>query len=226
MTKLLWEIAKIFRLRFFYLVSKGEARKLTALYVLVASFVSLSTLGAVAYFFNWPLIYPALGPTAFLIFYAPARSMSWPRNCVLGHLAALCCGLSLYFLALRFFPEKFLGEAFTLFETVIASGAMALSALLMVILDILHPPAASTAMLAATGYFDTPPKILGLALALALLSLEGAILHRMAGVIYPWWRIKGELEDPPIRTKLGEVGEGRENDPYARLAHRLTTRRD
>ena len=81
-------------------------------------------------------------------------------------------------------------------------------------------------MLAATGYFDTPGKVLGLALALFLLSLEGIILHRLAGIIYPLWRDKGLAEEPPIKTKLGEVGEAASDEPYARLAHRLTTRRD
>ncbi len=226
MSGLLWQLAKLSRLRFFYLVSRGEARRITALYVLVASFVSLSTLGAVAYFLNWPLIFPVLGPTAFLIFYSPARAMAWPRNCILGHLSALLCGLAAHLLLLWLFPEKLNAAQFNLTETIFASGAMALSALIMVFFHVLHPPAASTAMLAATGYFDSPARVLGLSLALILLSLEGIILHRLAGIIYPLWKDRSLTEDPPIRTKLGTVGETASDDPYARLAHRLTTRRD
>ncbi|WP_168719022.1 HPP family protein [Thermosulfurimonas marina] len=226
MSRLSWEIAKLFRWRFFYQATRWDVRKLTALYVLSGSFLSLSTLGFAAYFLNWPLIFPALGPTAFLIFYSPARSISWPRNSLLGHLLALACGLGAYFLLVWLFPEALKAESFTLTEIFLVCGAVALTGLLLVLFNLQHPPAAATAMLAAAGYFSSPENILGFLLALILLLLEGLFLHRLSGVVYPLWTIPGEKEEPPIRTKLGEVGEGGHlSDPYARLAHRLTTRR-
>ncbi|WP_297056522.1 HPP family protein [Thermosulfurimonas sp.] len=221
----LWQLAKLSRLRFFYLATRGKTQRLTALYVLIASFVSLSTLGAVAYFLKWSLLFPVLGPTAFLIFYSPARSMSWPRNCILGHLSALICGLAAYLILARFFPQALSHRGLPLLQALFASGAMALAALVMVSFRILHPPAASTAMLAATGYFDSLERMAGLILALFLLSAEGVLLHRLAGIVYPWWREKGGGEEPPIRTKLGDLGESTSTDPMARLAHQLTTRR-
>ena len=221
----LWQLAKVARLRFFYLVSRGKTQQLTALYVLITSFISLSTLGAVAYFLKWPLLFPVLGPTAFLIFYSPARSISWPRNCILGHLSALLCGLIALLGLSYLFPQALSHQGLPLIQALFASGAMALTALVMVSFHILHPPAASTAMLAATGYFDSWEKILGLLLALLLLSGEGVVLHRLAGIIYPLWKEKEKKEEPPIRTKLGELEGTTSNDPFARLAHWLTTRR-
>ncbi|RUM88544.1 MAG: hypothetical protein DSZ24_03355 [Thermodesulfatator sp.] len=227
MGRLLWEIAKLGRWRFFYQATRRDVRKLTAFYVLLGSFLSLSTLGLAAYFLNWPLIFPALGPTAFLIFYSPARSMSWPRNCFMGHLLALACGIGTYLLLLEYCPEVLANKAFTLTEILFVCGAVALTGLLLVLFHLQHPPAAATAMLATAGYFSSTKTILGFVLALLLLPLEGYLFHRASGVIYPLWTIPEEKEEPPIRTKLGEVGEGAHlSDPYARLAHRLTTRRD
>ncbi len=227
MKDVLWEISKLFRLRFFYLATRTSVKRLTALYVLITGFLSLSLLGSVAYFLNWPLVFPSLGPTAFLIFYAPARPMSWPRNAILGHLSALAWGLIAHFLMLRFFPQEATNPVFDLIKTLSVSGAMAVTALCMVFFDLLHPPAASTAMLAAAGYLRTLPEALGFILALFLLTAVGYLFHRMAGIVYPLWRGSTRTEDLPIRTKIGEVGEAStEEDPYARLAHRLTTRRD
>ncbi|HIE32460.1 MAG TPA: HPP family protein [Thermodesulfobacteriaceae bacterium] len=225
-----WELSKLFRIRFFYLATKGHIKKLTALYVLITGFLSLAVLGAVSYFFSWPLVFPSLGPTAFLIFYAPAKAMSWPRNCVLGHLIAMVCGWLTYLLFLWLFPEKAIhtqfGAQFGLAKTLFVSGAMAITALLMVLFEVLHPPAASTAMLAAGGYFENYMDVLGFILALFLLLIEGIVLHRLAGIIYPLWKIKGQREEPAIRTKIGEVGKVSSDDPYATLAHHLVTKRE
>lgn len=227
MSDLLWHLSKLFRLRFFYLATKGKVKPLSALYVLIASFLSLTVLGAVAVFFAWPLVFPSLGPTAFLVFYAPARAMSWPRNCVLGHLLAMACGFAFYFLLVWFFPEKALSPHFGLSKALLVSLAVGLTGLIMVLTDILHPPAASTAMLAAAGYFQEPLQVLGFILGLFLIVAEGVVIHRLAGIIYPWWRGEKSAEQPFIKTKIGEVGEEPpSDDPYARLAHRITTRRD
>ena len=226
MSEFLWRIARVARLRFFYQAARGRTSVVTALYVLVAGFISLSTLGVAAYVLDWPLIFPVLGPTAFLIFYSPARTMAWPRNCLLGHLTALLCGVLIHLILVYFFPGALFGGKLTLVEVIGASAAMALSALIMVFARILHPPAASTAMMAATGYFTSVDRVLGLALSLVVLSLEGVLLHRIAGVEYPWWREPNEEEDLPIRTKLGELTPPPAEDPYRRMAHRLATRRD
>ncbi|OAQ21488.1 HPP family protein [Thermosulfurimonas dismutans] len=227
MRDFLWEISKIFRLRFFYLVTRGHIKRLTAIYVLITSFLSLMILGGIAFFLSWPLIFPSLGPTAFLIFYAPARAMSWPRNCLLGHLTGMLCGFLIYFIFYCFSPEEAVQSEFGLTKTLFVSGAVGITALAMVLADILHPPAASTAMLSAGGYFKDPIEVLGFVLALVFIVMEGIVIHRLSGIIYPLWKGEKSEEQPFIRTKIGEVGEAPpSDDPYTNLAHRLVNRRE
>ena len=223
----LWELSKVFRLRFFYVATRGNIKRLIAVYVFVTSFLGLSVLGGITLLFYWPLLFPSLGPTTFLIFYAPARAMSWPRNCIMGHLSGMVCGFLAFLVLYCFFPEKAMKTEFDLIKILFISGAVGLTALIMVLADILHPPAASTAMIAAAGYFKHPTEVLGFIMALLLLVFEGIIFHRLSGIVYPWWSGDKKEQPPPIRTKIGEVGEiSVPKDPYAELAHRLTTRRE
>ncbi len=222
----LWEISKLFRLRFFYLATKTSAKRITAFYVLLTGFLSLSVIGAVAYLLNWPLLFPSLAPTAFLIFYAPARPMSWPKNALLGHLIALVTGFLFFLILKELFPKEVVASELDITKTVLVSAAVAVSALLMVCLDILHPPAASTAMFAAAGYFENPAEVVGFLVALAILVAEGIVFHKVAGIVYPVWKDEASSEGAPVKTKLGELSETpADQDPYAKLAHKITTRR-
>jgi CBS domain-containing membrane protein len=46
-----------------------------------------------------PLVFPSLGPTAFMLFYQPTSAAACPRNAIAGHLIGILAG----YLSLRLF---------------------------------------------------------------------------------------------------------------------------
>ncbi len=184
----LWQAAKLSRLRFWYLARKGNPA-VFYLFVGLNNALAIFVLGYVAHLTAWPLIFPSLGPTLFLAFYAPQRAISAPKNALLSHFLGCLIGI----LCFTLFKRLGLASHPLAFGTVVCAAlTVGLTGSLMVFLKILHPPAASTALLAALGYFNHPFQFLGLMAALVLVLLQAKLIHSLAGVDYPWWKAKTE----------------------------------
>jgi H+/Cl- antiporter ClcA len=67
--------------------TKGDA-----LYTFVACLLALAVSGLAAYAFKQPLLFPSLGPTAFLFFEQPLDEPSSPRDTLIGHFVAILAG--------------------------------------------------------------------------------------------------------------------------------------
>jgi len=204
-----WHIGKLYRLQFWYLITKKSPKFLSAIFVLISSTISMIIMGIAAHFTSWAQIFPALGPTTFLIFYAPSKAMASPKNCIIGHLLGAIVGTSLFMLLKWFSPESILKGVYysglSISEILIIAISMGITGLLMVLSDLLHPPAASTAMLAAMGlYVTTWYEIPVFLMALLLLILIGICMHKLAGINYPIWSLD-DNEELAITTKLGEI---------------------
>ena len=204
-----WYIGKLYRLQFWYLITKKNPKILSGIFVLVSSTISMIIMGAAAHFTSWAQIFPALGPTTFLIFYAPSKAMASPKNCIIGHLLGAAVGTSLFILLKLFYPESILEGMYynglSILEILIIAISMGLTGLLMVLSDLLHPPAASTAMLAAMGMYVTKwYEIPVFLMALTLLILIGICMHKLAGIKYPFWATN-DSDELSIVTKLGEI---------------------
>ena len=74
----------------------------------------------------------AMGATAFIVFAMPRTVSAKTKNVIGGHLVGLAAGTIFYFTGLPYFVEYPL--------------AVGLAILLMVALDVEHPPAAGTAL--------------------------------------------------------------------------------
>jgi CBS domain-containing membrane protein len=74
------------------LVERFGERWGAAIYTFAACLLSLAVSGLAAYFTGQPLLFPSLGPTAFLFFEQPMAEMSSPRNTLIGHLVAVLAG--------------------------------------------------------------------------------------------------------------------------------------
>lgn len=134
-----------------------------------------------------PLIFPSLGPTAFLLFYTPMLPASSPRNTLGGHAIGAAAG----YLSLVLFGLTDVGPA--LVEGVDWSrvGAAALSLGLtsgvMVWARVPHPPAGATTLIVSLGILREPEDLLVLMLAVALLVVQGYVINHLAGIAYPRW---------------------------------------
>jgi CBS domain-containing membrane protein len=63
-----------------------------ALYAFVACLLALAVSGLAAFLLKEPLLFPSLGPTAFLFFETPLAPNASSRNTLVGHLVAILAG--------------------------------------------------------------------------------------------------------------------------------------
>ncbi len=98
---ILWKLSKILRFRFWFLATRTDARLLSYIYLLATCFLAVMSLGIAARFCSVNLIFPSLGPTIFMQFYAPSSPMSSPRNTIVGHLIGCLVGLGFYWLTIK-----------------------------------------------------------------------------------------------------------------------------
>ncbi len=61
-------------------------------FALVNGVISIGIMSAAAALTRQPLIFPSLGPTAFLLFYTPTAPAASPRNTICGHAIGASAG--------------------------------------------------------------------------------------------------------------------------------------
>jgi CBS-domain-containing membrane protein len=132
-------------------------------------------------------IFPSLGPTAFLFFYTPKSPAASPKNTILGHLVGAMAGyLSLVVFGLTEAAPALATEV-TANRVGAAALSLALSSGLMVWLKVPHPPAGATTLIVSLGILRTPFQLSVLMLAVVLLTVQGFVINRAAGIDYPIW---------------------------------------
>lgn len=195
-------VAFFSRLQFSYLYKNvKKPHFLALLFVFVSGATALATIALTAYLIDLPLLFPPLGPTAFILFYTPMASSACPRSFVLSHSIAVAVGLAALYLFRVIFPESELHALtvmnwYRIFSVALAMGSISA---IMVWLNIAHPPAAATALIAVMGYLDDPYKIMGIIAAVIILAIEGFVFNRLLGGLpYPLWRT-----DPKVARSYG-----------------------
>ena len=206
---IIWQLSKISRIRFCFLASKTDVKALSIVYLFISSFISVLIIGIAAHFTSWNLIFPSLGPTIFLQFYAPQAPMSAPKNTILGHLIGALIGLFFYWISVNMGLSS---DTTALGNILIGALAVGTSGTLMVLTELLHPPAASTTLIAAFGFLENPVDIFAIVVSAAVLSMEAWLLHKLAGIRYPMWSPLEKEHGPRIATKLGLLSFSPEKD--------------
>jgi CBS-domain-containing membrane protein len=163
-------------------------RPARALFAFANGLLSISLLAALAMWRHQPLIFPSLGPTAFLLFYTPLAPGASPRNTLFGHLIAVLCGYG----SLLLFGLTDDGPALVtgITEARVAATALSLAttAGLMVLFSVEHPPAGATTLIVSLGILRHPRELVSLMAAVVLLCIQGWVINRLAGIPYPFWR--------------------------------------
>jgi hypothetical protein len=109
--------------------------------------VSLAAVGLVGLLVRQPLLFPSLGPTVMLFFERPLQGAAAPRNTIVGHAAAVGAGvLCLLLFGLTDAPP-ILQEGITGPRIAAAALSVALTALVLKLLDVPHPPAGATTLI-------------------------------------------------------------------------------
>lgn len=180
-----WGLAQ--RLQLPALSERYPRRFVLGVFALLNGLISIGLLAGAAWLTGSPMVFPSLGPTAFLIFYTPLAAAASPRNLLGGHLIGVLAGV----LALAVFGLMDAGSAMSAGVTGPRVGAAALSLGLtsgaMVWAKLVHPPAGATTLIVSLGVLTRVEHLAVLLLAVALLALQGLVINRLAGVAYPVW---------------------------------------
>lgn len=158
--------------------------------------VSIGLMSAAALLTAQPLVFPSLGPTAFLCFYSPTVPSASPRNTIIGHAIGVTAG----WLCLVAFGLHDAGPALSAglsWPRVLAAAlSLGITSGAMVLLKAPHPPAAATTLIVSLGLLPHLEQLAVLMLGVVLLVAQAWVLNRLAGRYYPTWR-------PPTQRTQG-----------------------
>jgi CBS domain-containing membrane protein len=168
------------------LQQRHDNRTVLAVYVLINSGISIAILAAVAALTRQPFVFPSLGPTAFLLFYAALGAQAARRNVFCGHLIAVLVGyLSLVIFGLTTTPADL--SHITPSRIGAVTVCLCVTLALMVWLRVPHAPAGATVLIVGLGLMRTPGQLTVLMIAVVLMILQGIAISRLAGLPYPLW---------------------------------------
>lgn len=213
-------VSRIARLQPWYLLIRFPRRLTRSVFAFASAGIAIVIIGLAAVCTGQPLIFPSLGPSAFLFFTQPTSPTSSPRNAILSHGSGILVGWASYWLC---------GVLFG-FDTATAQAAAAALSLglvsaLMVAADIPHPPAASTTLIVALGLMIEWRQLIVVMAGVVLLTAQCYVINRMSGIVYPLWRARPEQEgDGLVVAALRTKWPGPKGDPYADVANRIIAR--
>ena len=115
-----------------------------ALYTFAACVPAAAVSGLAAYLTKQPLLFPSLGPTAFLFFEQPMARIASPRNSLIGHAVVILAGfLSPAVFGLSSNPSILI-EGVTLVRVGATALSLALTGAVLLVLRASHPPSGAT----------------------------------------------------------------------------------
>lgn len=182
-----------FRLTRFLL--RYPPRAVWAVYVLITCFVSIAVISCAAVITENPFIFPSLGPTAFLVFFAPLARASSPRHALLGHGIGLVCGYLALWATGSGAAATGLARGIGWSPLLAAAMSLSTTGAAMVLLRVSHAPAGATTLIVSLGLLTKPSQLLIIEVAVLFLVIEAYIINHLAGLPYPCWE-----ERPPAQA--------------------------
>ena len=169
------------------LLAGGDERRVISLVAAVNGGVAILVISMLAGLIDLPLLFPALGPSAFLLFSSPFSEAAAPRSVIVGHSAAIAAGLVVWH-----FVSLLCGQPVSLATggwPVFASASLVLAAscVLLVWLSAPHAPACATGLIIALGLANNWLAFLGMATGVLLLTAQAVVMNKIAGVSAPTW---------------------------------------
>lgn len=147
--------------------------------------LSIAVIGWLAYLTGHPLLFPSLGPTAYLLFGSPTGSQSSPRNTIAGHLLGVAAGgVSLAIFGLVG-AASVLEAGMTGAHLGSAALSLALAGAASILLEVPHPPSGATVLIVSLGFLDTPLEMADLMAGVVLLTVLAWLANRALGYRVP-----------------------------------------
>ena len=152
---------------------------------------AIALISLFAWLVELPLLFPALGPTAYILFSRPFSDDAAPRSVVSGHLIAIVVGTGIWLLVGFACGHQVSLEAAQWPAVVSASLTLCVTCLVLHRLSCPHAPACGTALIISLGYASEWRSLLAMAVAVVALTIQAIIINRLAGVNAPLWRPRG-----------------------------------
>lgn len=170
------------------LLARFDEKKAVSLAASVSGGLAIFTLSLLAWLTDLPFIFPALGPSTFILFTAPLSLSAAPRSVILGHWTCLAVGIIVWRLMchLSGSPVSLQDPGWPLFCG--PPLALAVCCLLLVRLSCPHPPACATALVVAMGGVTHWLDLLLMAVTIVALTYQTVFMNRFAGLPVPLWR--------------------------------------
>jgi CBS domain-containing membrane protein len=213
-------VSRIARLQPWYLLIRFPHRLTRSVFAFTSGAIAIGIISAAAACTGQPLIFPSLGPSAFLFFSRPTAPSSSPRNAILSHGGGILAGWVSYWL----FGALF---GFDTPAAQIAAAALSLGLIsaLMVAANIPHAPAASTTLIVSLGLMVQWQQLIGVMAGVVMLTAQCYLINRMSGIVYPLWRARPEQQgDGLVLAALRTNSPGPKRDAYTEIADRITAR--
>lgn len=184
------------RLRLARLLKRFPAHVVWAGFVFVNGFIAVGLLAGLAMVTHTPLVFPSVGPTAFLLYFMPMAPTASPRNALCGHAIGIGCGYAaLWLMGLESSGSAILEEIH--WPRVLAAAlSLAATGALMILFRVVHPPAGATTLIVSLGFITAPAHLCAIEVAVALMVLLAFGVNRLAGIDYPMWSPRSFLSGP------------------------------
>ncbi len=184
------------RLRLSRWLRRFPPRLVWASFVFVNGFIAVSLLAGLAVISHAPLVFPSVGPTAFLLYFMPTAPTASPRNTLWGHAIGIACGYgALCLLGLEHAPSAIL-EDIQWHRVLAAALSFAATGAFMILFRVVHPPAGATTLIISLGFITAPAHLFAIEIAVALMILQAVVVNRLAGIEYPLWSKHIPLSGP------------------------------
>ena len=215
-------VAVLARLQPWYILTRYPNRLTRSMFAFVNAGISVGVMAAAAIYTQQPLIFPSLGPTAFLCFHKPSAPSNCPRNVILAHGAAILIG---------WLSSQLVGESTSGMRIWAVALTLGSISALMIATNLSHAPAASTALMIALGAFTGWQNLVALMGAVVLLTAQAYVINSLSGVSYPLWSPRAESDPEGLGMTALETATPRPErtraaaSPYSAVADQLVRRK-
>ena len=170
------------------MIAAADEERVVSVVAAMHGGLAIVTISLCAWLTNLPLLFPSLGPSAFILFTKPFSDAAAPRTVVIGHCTAIASGLIVRCLIEALTGVSVALESGSAVTYVSASLALVLTCFLLVRLAVPHAPACATALIIAVGGVRTLHGLASMVAAVVLLTLVAVVANRIAGVYVPAWK--------------------------------------
>lgn len=149
--------------------------------------LAILIIGVLAWLVDLPLLFPALGPSSFLLFSSPFSPSATPRAVIVGHSVAIATGVVVWSVTCLVSGQQVGLDTGGWLVYASASLALGMTCALLVWLSCPHAPACASALIVALGAVTDWFGLLGMIAGVLLLTGQAVLLNKITGVKTPGW---------------------------------------